>query len=153
MQLCSNQDASFNFSHSAGFLHSRRSPQKEARRFAEEIYAQIEEEKAKSTSNSKSSQEKDSLTQTDSAQAPLLIFVIGLGWGYLIEELLAIKSHSLPKAKASQTVKAPKAVEFFFYEPIPEVYQVLKSQGRWEFLGKLSADLNANLSIKLSTQF
>ena len=44
MELCSNEDASFNFSHPSGFLHSRRAPQKEALRFAEELFGHIKKE-------------------------------------------------------------------------------------------------------------
>ena len=133
LQLCSNQDASFNFSHAAGFLHSRHAPQKEARRFADEICAQVNEELSKLDSIASEA----SLRGPPPPQAALNVVVIGVGWGYLIEELSAINSQS-----ASET---ERAVEFFFYEPIPEVYQTLKSQGRLKVLENLNVKLSKDL--------
>ena len=141
MQLCSNQDASFNFSHSTGFLHSRHAPQKEARRFAEELCIQINKEVSKSLSDKK----ENSLPNTSTTKSPLTVLIIGLGWGYLIEELSAIYSHPQLNTKTKQR-DTTRALELFFYEPIPEVYQALKKQGRWEFLAGLVEELGAKLN-------
>lgn len=123
MRLCLNQDGSFNFSHSAGFLHSRYAPKKEARRIALEISRQIEREISKARHSPK--------------ESSLRIVIIGVGWGYLIDELLA--------ANFQFTGKKERPLEFLFYEPIPEVYQSLKSQGRLKTLESSSLELSKDL--------
>ena len=149
VKLCSNENGSFNFSHLSGFLHSRHSPQKEARRFAEELYKQIEKEKLNigvkkgDTALGDTPERNSNIKQ---ASSPLALIVIGIGWGYLIEELVKIYFQTKSKAKESERIENTEETtnlnyEFFFYEPISQVYKTLKEKGRWEALQNLGKKL------------
>ncbi len=99
IELCNNTDGSYNFSHSSGFLHSRKNPQAEAVRFTIGLQASLLNKK------------KD----------PIL--VVGLGWGYIVEELLKLK------------IKQP----LVFIEPISQVYTALRAEGRLAQLKNMGA--------------
>ena len=85
-------------------MHSSRSPRTEARRCAQELYRLV-----------------------SSSQAGLVI-VVGVGWGYLIEE---IYSADLQKSPAFL-----KQTSLLFFEPISQVHQLLENRGRLSIFNK-----------------
>ena len=68
-----------------------------------------------------------------------IVIVIGLGWAYLIEELVSLIS-------SDSNIK----IELYFYEPIPQVYQILREKGRLIALEANNITIFDNLTELLS---
>lgn len=111
LELSSNRNGDCNLKHTNGYLHSRRSPQTEAQRLA-------------------------ILLKEKASKTPLL--VIGIGWGYLIDELYALSKE--------------KIEQFIFFEPILECQSLLQKANRntlWQKKGILYIENLYELSSKL----